>query len=451
MAVNATAVWRVRPSGSNTNGGGYDAGISGAATDYSKQNSAQATGTNGAAAQNSTTFTDSTANAFTSAMVGNAIWIASGTNFVVGAYFVTAFTSASTVTLDRAPATAGAGSAGHWALGGGWADFWTNTDTSGNFGSNGGTWIVPGNQIYILGTGIPNPSSYSYDYTIANYFTPPSGTNSAGNIAFLGDPATPSYSTGGKPCISCNGIMMFNNLFAIVGELWLVANGTNINTDGALQIGGTNRPSLLRNLVFDQNGYDLGLTGPSGGYNANQMVVGCEIFSSQALRGTNAQYAYISAQGAFINNNVHDCIGPGLYFHGTGGGPTAPAVLNNIVAKNGGDGITFVYDTNPYYNSGPIANNTVDGNAGNGIILDQIGITIGCFNNVISNHTGGGKAGLSISAGTAAANDLIKMFVDYNTFYNNAANYSAISAGPHDTALGTSPYVASSTENYTLA
>src|SRR5271170_2466310 len=100
MAVNATAIWRVRPSGSNTNGGGYDPGISGAATAYSKQNTAQATGTLGTSTA-STTFTDA-GGAFTSAMVGNALWIASGAGFTVGAYFITAFGSSTSVTLDRA-------------------------------------------------------------------------------------------------------------------------------------------------------------------------------------------------------------------------------------------------------------------------------------------------------------------------------------------------------------
>ncbi len=122
MAINASAVWRVRPGGSNVNGGGYDAAISGAGTDYSQQDAAQVSGTAGTAA-GTTTFTDATANNFTSAMIGNAIWIASGAGFTAGAYFVTGFTSSSIVTLDRSPGT---GSAAVWKLGGAWADFWTN-------------------------------------------------------------------------------------------------------------------------------------------------------------------------------------------------------------------------------------------------------------------------------------------------------------------------------------
>ena len=50
------------------------------------------------------------------------------------------------------------------------------------------------------------------------------------------------------------------------------------------------------------------------------------------------------------------------------------------------------------------------------------------------------------------------MFIDYNTYYGNNADLSAINYGPHDTSnsgtapklISVSPYVASSTENYTL-
>jgi hypothetical protein len=97
-------------------------------------------------------------------------------------------------------------------------------------------------------------------------------------------------------------------------------------------------------------------------------------------------------------------------------------------------------------------NNTIDANTGNGIVIntaDALAIT-NILNNIISNHTGGGKFGLTIGAGTAAANSSYASFVDYNTYYNNTSNYNAINAGPHDTALGVTPYVAQATENYTL-
>ena len=57
MAVTATAIFRVRPAASNTNGGGYDGIAYPGGVDYSQQNSAQATGTLGTSTA-STTFTD---------------------------------------------------------------------------------------------------------------------------------------------------------------------------------------------------------------------------------------------------------------------------------------------------------------------------------------------------------------------------------------------------------
>src|ERR1700680_1745544 len=191
MAITATAAWRVRPSGVNTNGGGYDAGIAGAATDYSQQNAAQASGTNGATV-GTTDFADVTAAAFTSAMIGNAIYI-TGAGQTTGFYFVVAFVSAAHVTLDRSPGT---GTSATWHLGGGWADWWTNTTAN----------IVPGNIVYILGSGTPNPASYTYDYVSPASFVPVSGNATAGLITFANDPGTPGYkappdTTGGMPVI----------------------------------------------------------------------------------------------------------------------------------------------------------------------------------------------------------------------------------------------------------
>jgi hypothetical protein len=148
MAVNATAVWRVRPSGNNTNGGGYDAGIGGAGTDYSQQNAAQLSVSDAAATTGGTTLT-STTGGFTTAMIGNAVYL-SGTNFTTGFYFITARASSNSVTIDRDPTNGSNASAGTCHVGGGWADFWTNT-------VNGASQVVPGNTIFILGSGHAEP------------------------------------------------------------------------------------------------------------------------------------------------------------------------------------------------------------------------------------------------------------------------------------------------------
>jgi hypothetical protein len=432
MAINATAVWRVRPSGSNTNGGGYDAGIVGAGTDYSQQNSAQASGTHGTAT-GTTAFSDTVAANFTSAMVGNALYI-TGTGLTTGFYFCTAYSSATAITLDRSPGT---GTVGTWHLGGGWADFWTNTTSSGP--------LVPGNTVYILGSGVPNPSSYTYDYSPSTYFTPASGSSTTGSITFAGDPSTPNYSTGGMPCIKTQGLLFFSNAYIIMQSLYFVCAAANFGSDG---IAGGNSGSLqvIKSCVLDQFGYDVALSGTGSGVAAH--IFSSEVFSSQAKVSTNANYAIglIQAYGCILQNcNIHDCIGPAVTIS------RMASVTGNIIAKNGGVGLLISNGGSNFFQH--VSNNTIDANVGNGIEFDSqqsLAVTT-CINNIISGHVTASTYGLTVDSGTAAANTLVALFCDYNTFYNNATNYNAISAGPHDTALGTTPYVAQSTENYTLA
>ena len=272
MAIKSTAIWRVRPSGNNLNGGGYDPGIAGAATDYSQQNTAQASSSTGAAAQNSTTFTD-TANPFTAAMVGNAIQIASGTNFVAGFYFIVTYNSAGSVVLDRAPATAGAGSVGVYKIGGGWADFWTNTAAPLAV-------IQPGNTVYILGSGIPNPAAYTYDYT-SNQANSASGNLSWGYITYANDPLTPNYkaapdTTGGMPCIKSNQYGAFLGTspageFLKFQGLWHVATASS-----TLIYYGQGSGMVIEGCVFDQFGN--GVEFCDAGSGAIYDILGCRSF-----------------------------------------------------------------------------------------------------------------------------------------------------------------------------
>lgn len=423
MAVGATAIWRVRPSGSNTNGGGYDPGISGAATDYSQQDAAQATGSHGTAT-GTTNFADTVAAAFTSAMVGNAIWIASGAGFTPGAYFVTAFVNASNVTLDRSPGT---GTVAAWALGGGWADFWTNTTSSGP--------VVAGNTVYILGSGTPNPSSYTYDYTLTTNVNLVSGNVSGfGVVAFANDPSTPGYkappdTTGGMPVVRLNGnksVFITTTKDKWLG-IWFVANAlvaTNtILTDG-------NSQGFSFGCVFDQFGSDcICLSAFSD--------VGSEFFSSVVPGSAGSSFALFVASNQLTGTNIHDTVGPGMRLGGNG------QIVNCIIAKCGANGISFNGATSVIFNC------TIDGNVGHGIdgtfsILQNF-----VFNNIISNHTGVGKYGIYDGGQTAGTKS---QFIDYNVYYNNTTDIGpGLIYGPHDTHGGSNPYVGQSTENYTLA
>jgi hypothetical protein len=116
MALASTTVWEIRTTGATTNGGGFNSALGG--TDYSQQAAAQLTltdcTTSGAA---STTLTSATGG-FTAAMVGNLIYVASGTNFSAGFYQINTYTDTNNVVLDSSPTPGGAGSGGNVKVGG---------------------------------------------------------------------------------------------------------------------------------------------------------------------------------------------------------------------------------------------------------------------------------------------------------------------------------------------
>lgn len=99
MAIAAECVWEIRTTGTSTGGGGYVSG----GTDYSQQDSPQLSVTD--AVTNGTTTVTSATGGFTSAMVGNIIYIAGGTAPLTATrYQITAFTNTNTITIDAAPA-----------------------------------------------------------------------------------------------------------------------------------------------------------------------------------------------------------------------------------------------------------------------------------------------------------------------------------------------------------
>lgn len=433
MAVNATAIWRVRPSGSNSNGGGYDPGIASPGTDYSQQNAAQVT-------FDGVTITATTAgisatitiSGYTPAAtdVANAVNITGGTNFITGWYFIVS-TGVGTWTLDR-NCTTGAGAAMTGAMGGGWADYWTNINPNPPA-------VVSGNIIYILGSGTPNPASYTYDYDQTTLCFPSGGVLTL-SLYFYNDPATPGYkaapdSTGGMPVIKFNvdNYLFAPSYYTVVRGLWFVGSATP--SVGRAVLSGNNGTALLFGCVFDQFGYDLCLV--SNVFNQPyyaMSVIACEVFSSvSAGAGIYAAIRSVSAGAPIVVDscNIHDCIGHGMYMNG--GNLIA---TNNIIAKNAVDGIRHYY-------TGLYKNNTIDGNLGHGISnVDSLAIIT---NNIISNHTQAGKYGISYNLAAVPA-----LLADFNVFYNNTTNTN-YAYGPHDTYGGSNPYVGQSTENYTLA
>lgn len=504
--IAATTIWRVRPSGSDVNGGGFDPAISGtlsttlngaisagvttvvvtSATGWPSSGNyyarigagvgvtgasevVQVTGGQGttswtvtrgvlgttAAAQASgipvdnelsccntaiasgsvgtstasTTFVDATA-AFDLTCVGNVMWIASGTGATVGAYVVQNRTNATTIVLDR---VSGTYTAGVWKLGGGWA-----TINSSNLTSTGP--LVAGNNVYILGTGIPTRGSTTCDYnTSTNYFQPKVGDTTNGYIGFLADPTTPNYATGGMPSINSNGLLFYRLNYNALVKLFLIASGASNGSSGIIYNESGN--AIINDCTIDQNGYDVKCINIQ---NSGE-ISNTEIFSNQAKRTTNSNAAITTiSYGTRISNcNIHECIGLQIDL---GGGST---IRSSLIVKGRADGVSI---TNSQSFVMVLVNNTIDGNVGNGVIVvTQAALgSLLLSNNVISNHTGGGKYGLTISAGTTATNDKVKMGADFNVYYNNTGDVNAISYGVNDQHGGADPYVDQVNNDYTL-
>lgn len=121
MSIQATAVWEYWATGANTNGGGYDAGIAGAGTDYSQRATPILSLSDGAMTTGGNILGSATGG-FTAAMVGNAVYLNySGITSAnqIGA-FIVGYTNSNTVTLDR-DITAGSSRTGMTVnVGGAW-------------------------------------------------------------------------------------------------------------------------------------------------------------------------------------------------------------------------------------------------------------------------------------------------------------------------------------------
>jgi hypothetical protein len=423
MAVNATAVWRVRPGGSNTNGGGFDAAISGAGTDYSQQDAAQLSLTD-IACSNTPTVTSATGG-FTSAMVGNAVWLTGG-GATAGPYFITARASTNSITVDRSPGTIAAGSG---KVGGAWADFWTNPTS---------TAPVGGNTVYIRGSGSDNPSVADYTAVgTGTFLSGASGSNTA-LLKFIGE--------NGRPRIALEG-MFYQYGYCYFQNLYI--QKTHAGFDGgngnAMFFQTAYNGSNFYDCVFDLNGYDLPAAISGGSF------IKCEIFSSIAARGTTVSNALVPV-GSSTAQIVYKCL-----IHDAWNGPLFGrngVIAKSVIANMAG---TAIYCQNGFAGTEDralITGNTLIGSSAansNGIYLASAAdaILMSITDNIIANFSGTGAVGLNIGVGSAASNAATLVICEDNQFYNNTADTANFTLSASNTT-GTNPSFASTAnEDYT--
>jgi hypothetical protein len=184
MALAATIVWEVRPSGSDTNGGGFKAGASG--TDWTQQDAAQYAVTD-AVTNGTTTITSATAN-FGTDVVGNLLYIVGGTGSITEDWYeITSRTNSTTIIVDRSTGlTSGTGATLN--IGGGLA---SPALPFGKFVAGQDVWIKQGT--YTITVNTANVAGGKINSNVG-------GLNSANTTFIRGYNAT--RGDGGRPTIS---------------------------------------------------------------------------------------------------------------------------------------------------------------------------------------------------------------------------------------------------------
>lgn len=173
-ALNSTVQWDVRTTGSDSNSGGFDPGVSVPGTDYSQQNSPQISYTDLVVGATTSTYT-SVLNPVSSALPGNTLVITGGTGCTTGIYEVLS-NATITATVDRSLGTAA--SVCTAVLGGSDATV-CSSYSSGNCQAgalraavNGNTiWIKSGTYSSSVSLNTVNQASIVVDVTYEGYGT----------------------------------------------------------------------------------------------------------------------------------------------------------------------------------------------------------------------------------------------------------------------------------------
>lgn len=435
MALTANLLWFIRVSGLETNGGGFDPSISGAGTNYADQDAPQLSITD-LTSTNSTTAT-SILSAFTSAMVGNVLRIASGTGATTGYYTITTYVDASTVTLDRVSGTYTVGVA---KVGGAHA-------TLRNM-SNGGSGLptpavasplAAGHTVYMRSAGSSVDPSIAgtpdYDYS-AGYYTFPLGNLTTGRIRVIGLGVSESIPAIGvipayRPLIKTAG-----NLLAHVSDYVDFYNFKSFSAVTTYATWGLNNgiQAITSHCIHDLNGLAVnGFGTAAGSVSIGMTIDSCWVKNTGTATASGSQFALSVGGYGFT---VKDCLITDCRAGGISDATGFSTIFGNVVANAKGDAFYRGSSAATYIST--MFNNTAYNPSGHGFsfTLEALGHTF--IHNNTASKIPSGKYAYSVTSGTAAANDRVKRFFDYNNAYLDGGAgglYNLLTAGPHDTNL----------------
>ena len=423
MAKGATSVWEVRPSaGSDTNGGAYDASISGAGTDYSQQNSAQVAVTDGVTA-GSTTVTSATAG-FTSAMIGNAVYISGGTGAVTAdRYFITAVASATSITVDRSTGlTAGTGVTLN--VGGALAT-WAELESSrGRVASNVG-WVKAGT--YNLGTGITLSST----------------GNSLPNAA---PDATIGYTTtrgdGGQVTITATAaITMLTYSVANTYVEGFILDGASTATTGVVvNVANSERGAALVNCVVKACA--------TRGISANKSLH-MERVLVTAMKAASTDAVLIGDGGCMSHCAVTNNPCSGISFEGATMGIVFE--LDHTVIANNTGSATYGFRAEDSLSYVTVTNCVFYTNGSDGLRSQSTYDAIAMTNSILYGNGGGGGGGYGVNL-KSTTYPTARLSLNYNAFGSNTSgDRHNCQAGTNDVTLTGDPFVSPASAVATLA
>ncbi len=415
-AIPATAVWEVRPTtGSNLNGGGYDSALTGVGSSVDCSQTGTILSFTGLTAEASSTLTDSSAQ-FTAAHVGNAIHLESASVGTPGYYFITVFTDASTVTIDRSTTiTTGVGK-----LCGPTKSF--NGQTTTTLAAS----LVGGNIVYVKN------EAWNEAVTLSASGTSSSSILVEGYNTTRGDAPTGTSRPTNARALAGAVAMTISGAFYQVNHLVVSAAGTN-----GWNFSGGN--IVLWNVRATACGL-AGFLSPGG----NVTLLQCEADLNGSIGVSVTTAVGTVLYGCYVHNNVTS--GVNTSNNGYVG------IYNSIVTGNTSHGISVsagapvlhvIGNTiNCNSSTGSCGASTVDGvNMAAGLVFNAGSIFL---NNIFSNN---GRYGVNKVTPVGVNTNL---WLDYNNYFGNGtAARNNVPVGPHDLALDPS-YANAAAGNYAI-
>lgn len=445
MALAANSIWEVRQGGSDTNGGLVRGDT--VVTNYTLQNSPQVAVTN-AVATGTTTIT-SASGLFTSAMVGNGVYMAGGTGSLVAImHYIISVTNSTTIVVDSAVAAgtgitlnlggamASIGALGQLGIAQGHVAFVQNSGTpfvltTATVNVSGGTISSGSTSQYVI-------CGYTSNRTITNVDTPPTvkfplagfSVNMfimrgiVRNIIFDGNGSGSSKLSGTSDATNYSrvGILNMTALNTAIGSFelcWATGCSQTVFTTqcfGCIGYANTAIPfiatsSILVNCISINN---TGATTDGFGNAASQQCINCIAYNNGRAGFS------LSAPGR--SNSCINCISEGNVTYGYDLGATSNLPIQQLLNCAGYNNGTANFPTSTLYSS---------------VILNFFALTGSAFTNAA-----GGDFSLNSTTGLGAALRAAGVLGTFPTGISTIG-YQDIGAAQHqDTGGGSSTLAA---------